>query len=257
VYKLDKNEYKRIYPLIDNEKFNFTFSYSLADKIVSGEIWVDDVDQPAQAIFKLSNGIHHVAGNRISHVRVLKWIKEHRKETSSFVLFADEGWEEFIDKEELHTTKIQRVGYKFDKGRYDKLKAYTIPEGIRLKRIESSLISKSKQYPEKFYKLYWEDKENFLSNGVGFGLINNKDEIIGEVVSPYWAGGYGDPDIFISEDHRGNGYGTMLARAFIDECLRAGVSPKWECDVTNIESQKLAERLGFIRIGSHPLYVMN
>ncbi|WP_175989191.1 GNAT family N-acetyltransferase [Bacillus sp. Marseille-Q1617] len=243
--------------MIDNEKFNFTFSYSLADKIVSGEIWVDDVDQPAQAIFKLSNGIHHFAGKRVSHEGVLEWFKEHIEEASPCVLFADAEWEEFIDKEQLHKTKIQRVGYKFDKGRYNKLKAYTIPEGLRLKRIESSLISKSKQYPEKFYKLYWENKENFLSKGVGFGLLNKEDEIIGEVVSSYFAGRYGDPDIFISEDHRGNGYGTLLARAFIDECLERGVCPKWECDMTNIESQQLAERLGFIKIGSHPLYVMN
>jgi len=50
-------------------------------------------------------------------------------------------------------------------------------------------------------------------------------------------------------DYRGKGYATIACQGSINEILKSGKIPQWSTDVTNIASQKLAEKLGFVKLG--------
>ena len=50
-------------------------------------------------------------------------------------------------------------------------------------------------------------------------------------------------------DYRGKGYATIACQSSINEMLKNGKVPQWSTSTTNIASQKLAEKLGFVRLG--------
>ena len=50
-------------------------------------------------------------------------------------------------------------------------------------------------------------------------------------------------------DYRGRGYATIACQGSVNEILKNGKVPQWSTSITNIASQKLAEKLGFIKLG--------
>jgi len=51
-------------------------------------------------------------------------------------------------------------------------------------------------------------------------------------------------------EYRRKGYAAEVCAAFIDNYIRRNIFPIWQCDITNTASQALAEKLGFICLGS-------
>jgi RimJ/RimL family protein N-acetyltransferase len=49
--------------------------------------------------------------------------------------------------------------------------------------------------------------------------------------------------------HRGHGYASALARRVVDAALDDGLVAQWRCRLGNKASERLAERIGFARVG--------
>ncbi|MFE4894238.1 GNAT family N-acetyltransferase [Peribacillus butanolivorans] len=52
-------------------------------------------------------------------------------------------------------------------------------------------------------------------------------------------------DIATHEDYRGQGLASSIVRTFIDHCLENDIMPRWDCDILNKSSIKLAGKSGF------------
>jgi RimJ/RimL family protein N-acetyltransferase len=50
-------------------------------------------------------------------------------------------------------------------------------------------------------------------------------------------------------DYRRKGYASEVCAAFIDNCIQQDILPIWQCDINNVASQSLAEKLGFKCLG--------
>ena len=50
-------------------------------------------------------------------------------------------------------------------------------------------------------------------------------------------------------DYRGKGYATIACQGSVNEIIKSGKVPQWSTTITNIASQKLAEKLGFVKLG--------
>ena len=50
-------------------------------------------------------------------------------------------------------------------------------------------------------------------------------------------------------DYRGQGYATVACQGSINEILKSGKIPQWSTDFANIASQKMAEKIGFAKLG--------
>jgi RimJ/RimL family protein N-acetyltransferase len=48
------------------------------------------------------------------------------------------------------------------------------------------------------------------------------------------------------EAYRGRGYATRVAAACLEQCLRAGCVPHWQCREDNLPSRAVAEKVGFV-----------
>ncbi len=49
--------------------------------------------------------------------------------------------------------------------------------------------------------------------------------------------------------YRGRGYAAIACQSCINEIINNGKVPQWSTSITNIASQKLAEKLGFVKLG--------
>lgn len=49
-------------------------------------------------------------------------------------------------------------------------------------------------------------------------------------------------------DYRGRGYATIACQGSITEILKNGKVPQWSTSITNLASQRLAEKLGFVKL---------
>ncbi|MCB2229802.1 GNAT family N-acetyltransferase [bacterium] len=53
---------------------------------------------------------------------------------------------------------------------------------------------------------------------------------------------------------RGRGFATAAGVGLLDYCIEEGLDPLWETTETNVPSQRLAARLGFVAAESYPVY---
>ncbi|MPN34302.1 hypothetical protein SDC9_181795 [bioreactor metagenome] len=84
--------------------------------------------------------------------------------------------------------------------------------------------------------------EEFLSNGIGY-IIINENEIISGASSYSYCNGAIDITIGTKEEYRKCGLALGCASKVILECLDRNIYPTW--DAANIESVALAEKLGY------------
>lgn len=89
--------------------------------------------------------------------------------------------------------------------------------------------------------------ETFIKNK-GIIFLENADSIQGcgflTKVHPKY--NYYDIGVWVSPHHRGKGNATQIMLYMIDLCLRKQQFPICGCDVNNLASQKMLEKLGFI-----------
>ena len=87
-------------------------------------------------------------------------------------------------------------------------------------------------------------KENFLKIAFGFYAIEN-GEICSESEVAFTARGYAELGIITDDDKQRKGFAFAVCVRTLEEIDKRGLTAIWACDVENIPSMKLAEKLGF------------
>lgn len=49
-------------------------------------------------------------------------------------------------------------------------------------------------------------------------------------------------------DYRGKGYATIACQSCVNEIIKNGKVPQWSTTIANLASQKLAEKVGFVKL---------
>ncbi|MBT2326317.1 GNAT family N-acetyltransferase, partial [Variovorax paradoxus] len=61
-------------------------------------------------------------------------------------------------------------------------------------------------------------------------------------------------DILTHRDFRRQGLAKAVGSAFVDECVRRGLEPGWDCFERNLSSSQLSQSLGFRPTKQFPVY---
>lgn len=88
--------------------------------------------------------------------------------------------------------------------------------------------------------------------GPGF-CLHYGDDVAAECSAVFVAGGEAEITIQTAEAYRRRGIGTLVASAFIRQCLVQGLEPVWGCFPENTPSLALARKLGFEDDWQHPI----
>jgi len=92
--------------------------------------------------------------------------------------------------------------------------------------------------------LMWPSEARFLARGFGVGAIAG-DAIVCWCTAEYVSRRMCGIGIETVEAWQNRGIATAAARRFVRLAFSRGLTPHWECDVENLPSVRLAEKLGF------------
>lgn len=232
-----------------------TFAYSVLDDYIHGEIFIDEYS----ALIGTSSGIYAVVGNENSEhflSLLMNKFKSRKIANQRFTLFSSsEKWDERI-KEHFQTElkPLQRYSFHFNEDNFLTLNKAILPDNFQLTKMNEAALQTNQVFNRAYITQYWDSAENFMQKGIGFSAMHNGAHA-SECVSIFSSLDFAEIDIATDNHFRGRGLAQCTAEAFILECLKQQVTPRWDCDIHNLASIKLAGKLGFANPVKYSVFV--
>lgn len=260
--ELKKSEFFTVLPILREKRNDLTFSYSVIHHIIPGRIFVDNNISPKTALIVTESGLYRIVGNEENECFNRQvgefFLKNLTQSENRFTLCSSSStWDRNIvsligDK----ILKSKRISFEYntDKSNLNAGWREKIPEGFIIERINKDIIRRCEEFNEEYYIKFWGSVDNFISNGFGYCVLF-KDKVVSACTSIYAGGEYAEIDIFTDKDFRGKGLGGLVSNIFIEHCTENNILPSWDCEINNLSSFKLAERLGFENKGEYTIYV--
>ncbi|SES66683.1 GNAT acetyltransferase [Oceanobacillus limi] len=255
MFALDEREFHRVIPLL--REYNHTcptFAYSVAEKFISGMIYVDDINRPTTILVSTENQVLFIAGNEWNGA-FNKQLMEFLYLNQRFTLFsATKEWDHvFHDYLNDQVTPMMRYKFSFHPKKYPQQKK-ELPQNFLIKEINEETIELTSHFNQKYYNQYWGSVANFLNDGFGYCMLDN-GRIISECTSIFRSTSIAEIDIVTEKEYTGNGLAYVLGLYFINKCIEEGLTPSWDCDANNIPSMKLAKKLGFDHAKEYSIFL--
>ncbi|KIV53083.1 GNAT family N-acetyltransferase [Aneurinibacillus migulanus] len=245
---LNETDFDKVLNVIEgNVKTGPTFFYSVLNNYISGSVYADS-KIPETVLIGTQSGIYFVAGkedNQEFNDFLFDLYCQRKSKKSRFTLFSPtEYWDCAINEQfKDNIKKMSRYSFVYvnNKRSHDK---NLFDSDYSIRRTNEELITNSSEFNEDYYKEYWGSVSNFFKNGFGYCILH-KGKIVSECTSIFSSLQFSEIDIVTHEDYRGQGLASINAETFIDHCLENDIMPRWDCDILNKSSIKLAEKLGF------------
>ncbi|PEA18563.1 GNAT family N-acetyltransferase [Bacillus cereus] len=254
--KLSVAEYRKILPILESLTRTTTFAYAVCDQMIEGEIFANE--KLTAGLIRTANGIYYLFGDTDDqnyNEGLFSYLKTAiEKIEKRFTLFtSNDEWEMMIEGRFSNVLRsIPRM--KFQREIFEERTRVVNKNTYEVKRIDKSVIERSNEFKEAYYKEYWESTEAFLNNGFGF-FIEQDGIIVAECVSIFNGNGFAEIDIATHEVYQEKGLAQAVATRFIEHCMQNDITPCWDCYVDNIPSQKLASKLSFHNPIEYSLFV--
>ena len=206
--------------------------------IMPGKTYVDNLEAPSKAICVLD-----MSWTYISDDADFEWIEQTLQE------IIKTAWIQVVwNVEKRPVTPLQ-----------DNEKRVVIPRFQYTQRRRGAILEKPGDVElapfsaELYEKLPWKDFhdgtyggfEGFSKKTFGFYSLEN-GEICSECTAAFIANGYTEINIITDKSKRRRGFAFAACVRTFEEIEKRGLKPIWACDKENVESMKLAEKLGFI-----------
>jgi RimJ/RimL family protein N-acetyltransferase len=246
--KLNEADFDKVINIIEGKaKTVPTFSYSVLNSYIRGNVYVDS-NTPETILIETESGIYFVAGkeDNLEFNNFLFDLYSQRKSKKiRFTLFSSTEYWDCVINEQLkdNIKQMSRYSFIFDKKKQIHEKDLFVSDYF-IRKINEDLITNSTEFNEDYYKEYWGSVSNFIKNGFGYCILR-KGKVVSECTSIFSSPQFSEIDIATHEDYRGQGLASIIAKTFIDHCLENDIIPRWDCDLFNKSSIKLAEKLGF------------
>lgn len=239
--------YRKINHLIEQINIEKVYPLSIVEGYQSGEVFVDDIDNPMMALFWHYCGFAFVAGvcNEEIYNDIYRMIRNPAQIHSNRLVMQAEKDNAFDGFHDL----VRRERYIFSFAHPSN--RFSVPIGCRLCPItgDNYGLLQGRIIPS----FSWENQERFLKNGFGFCLMK-ENEVLACAFSAAVSNQYVDIGIETNERYRGKGYGKIVASVMVEEIMNQQKIPVWACDTQNEGSMRLACALGFCVEGIHPWY---
>lgn len=246
-------------PLLTSVTYVPSFVYAVLSSNIEGSIWVNDEGRPTTAVIGTGSGLYAVLGDA-SDKNVEEWLRnlydyQYKDSQKRFALFATAyEWEESLARIMGNEgERCSRMSYELKGHLYAFPPAY-VEAGFGLQRITMGTIAASSTFPESYYKENWGSVQQFMRKGFGYAVTFG-GKIVSECTAICLGSPYVEIDIATHPDYRGLGLGRFAAAAFIQHCAREGLIPRWECDVSNVSSMRLAEKLDFSHSNGYTIFL--
>lgn len=239
--RLNREDYRNSIRYIDESGCGAVYPLSIAETIQKGDIFTND----HSFLFWHYCGFAFIYGEYDENF--FNWIYEiffsHNSVTSRrFILFvSSEAVKHFFLKKD-NIVLENRYFYEYRKGSSDNIPI--LPLGYRICEIDKELLDKISGNITPSFS--WNNSAEFLKKGKGYCIID------GETVAAWaFTAAISEEEIDIGietkSEYQRLGLAAIAAEKMIQYSFNQHKRPVWACHSNNIASQKLAEKLGFVK----------
>ena len=266
--------YHNLNKLLEKIPFNHLFARAVVERTVSGQVYVDSLDNPQSFYILHRYGMSLLYGD-CTNSKFNSTFREYalntdlsRKEHEWMQVFPNE-WNTVI-KELLGEKLIKstdntagatrsiaelntRVNFVFDKNKYFDTRTENTCHDPRITIIETTKDIYDRMKGSVVPSAFWNSSKEFTEKGVSFSLYHDK-ELAATSFSSFVVPGKLELGIETLPEFRGLGLAEKVCSALIDYCLEKNLEPIWACRLENTGSYKLAQNLGFRPVLEIPYY---
>ena len=247
----DQKRYTPVYAVIDGVFPGRVFVDSAADSRVA-IVWAigrwafveGEIEKPGfdQSLTDLLDRIFLPDSRKIER----KWFELYAVNSPTFMNQLERSLTGYTYSRHFEST------YVWDEAAYRRFRSgYSHPAGLTIEKADLPLL------PARVYDVLPGAGEFKSRTAIGFRLkIENR--LVAQCRSNGFVSGQEfmiDVETFDERD-RGRGYATAAGVALLDHCLERELKPLWETTEQNLASQRLAEKLGFGRSETYPVYAL-
>jgi GNAT superfamily N-acetyltransferase len=219
----------------------------------SGSAYVDDVDQP-RAFQIDTHPFFYFAGSAetLASQEMMRSLPGF-----CFLMPSAPGWYELA--QQIHGEKLYLLTrYSFSSAQLSL---------DHLDAIYQASLHRQRIYPmdKDFVASLWgqdhyvdfssyDSVDDFLQRGVGYYAHSHSGKLAGTIYADLVCSRGIEISLYVIDDYRRQGWGTALAACLVRWCLQHNLDPHW--DAANPESAHLAEKLGYLPLGSYPAYFL-
>jgi len=255
--ELDPNDFKKILPLYLRERMVFPLILAVIQRKQRGWVFVDNPIQPTSVIVMNNFGFMQSIGTKGFNDNFNEFFKSPRPPIPSYLLW-------YSPHPKIQTTldsftsgqvrRRERAHFILKKTFVENPVLY--PAGFVIRHLNKELLDNKLSLKLGISSRFWASKDDFIKNGIGICVMKD-DEIISLCYSACVVDGLAEIDVISHENYRGMGYATLAVQSFISECVRQGVTPTWDCFVSNAASMNLATKTGFEQEQTYFFYSFN
>ncbi len=268
---VNENQYEEILVQLKSIPFNTLFARAVLELKVFGKVFVDNINEPKSIYIAHEYGMSLLFGdteNLEFNLNLKEYLLNKNKYRTKYELLQvyPEKWNDKL--KELLNDNIIKYSKLLDN--YSKSKADTLIEKYKenhivqwgrvnfvYKEIDKAIFPKSeykiKLIDSEIYdriegsvipKFFWKSKELFLSEGIGYALMNG-DDIVSIAFSSCKFENVLEIGVETSEKYRKMGFAKYVCQELLSYCQKNNYSPIWACKLENTGSYLLAKSLGF------------
>lgn len=269
---LNKESYHLALEAIRQVAINKLFALAVIERKVEGAIYVDNTKNPSTFLVCHPYGMSLLFGNEqndaFNDAFIQYALNADNKRTKTEWLQAypmvwNEKLAELFEQKTIREEdakgneqhgKIEistRVNFKFDIEKYWMFKNNFKFESYEIVRTNEQFFDKIEGTVVPKY--FWNNAVDFEKNAVAFTLLYN-DKLASTAFSAFVQNNKLELGIESLSEFRGKAFATHTCVALIDYCIENGYEPIWACRLQNVNSYKLAMKLGFEPIIFVPFY---
>lgn len=241
---------KKLFPLFQNMQDTCILSCLQGHM---GQAWVDNLEKPKAAQIIVGDFGFYAGDAELPEADELLTNLPH----PLFAIVEADAWKKRI--ESVHKDSAEkRIRYHFRKNPADldvhHLRTFlqNLPTGYELKKIDDTIARKQSLYDiSEDFTGQFDSIEDFIARGIGYSILFNNEVVCAASSYSIYNEGI-EIEIGTAPNHQRKGLATVAAAALIIDCLENGLYPSW--DAANLESAKLAKKLGFVMEGAYDTY---
>lgn len=217
-----------------------------------GAAYVDDMGDPSAYMIRIGP-FHYFAGeaNSLGGLEMVKGFQPY-----NLFMSASNGWADaFKQQYGERFIEIERYSFSSKKISIEHVMELCQSSAFAkdVKRMDAALVERVSGQEHFIDVSDFESSADFEGRGIGF-YVEKDGKIIGAAYSSLVCTTSIEVSLFIEEEYRRQGIATVLSANLVHWCLEHGVDAHW--DAANLESCKLAEKLGYVPTGSYQAYYL-
>ncbi len=248
LFELPKSQFQRVKPLFAQARFDQPCYAAVFEGTQSARLFVDDANVPTAALMCRSYD-YFIAGAVDPALR--QFIKDAPEEAEVFGSFygcvpLNDAWM-FALRADAPLEVIGRLNFQWEPGRpvYDWRSK--VPENGRIVPVDRALAERLDReiYPVPFVLFDWGSYDAYEQYGFGYALLIG-DAIASTITAICVTQRHALISVATEPQFQRRGFATLIGARFIEETLRRGLLPVWDCDDFNVGSERAARRLGLV-----------